>query len=233
MEQRNIVSTDKYEINYHGCLKNVITLSGVMESEITIRFTSESSKVTSYEFEYINSAREIKYSDSKTYAKGIGLDQTIMKHIDEVFENLEIELSKDDRQVILKAIVTALEKTESRFGHSVQNYNEFNADAIIIIKAVDNGKPKHKVTFFNHNDWEENIPEDYSVGTLNGRSIFVKEEDKNYVVWLIEKDSISLQDLLVHLMCEFENPYLIIEPTQDFNIILDFRLKTDLYNVAM
>lgn len=226
---KKIEGVDNFEKNYHSCLRSVITLSGVMSEPVVIKFVSESRKNTSYTFNTVVNDNEVNYSDSAVYGKGIGMGTRIMKHLDEVLSQLDIVLSDTDRQAILKTFDKALDKCESRFGNSVVDYNENMCDAMVTITAVDNGKPKHKVKIFNH-DWNKDTPEDYSVGVLKGRSIYVIEEDKEYVVWLIEKDSITLQDLLLHLMCEFENPYLIIEPTLNLDIILDFKLKSELYD---
>lgn len=51
----------------------------------------------------------------------------------------------------------------------------------------------------------------------------IKED--NSIVWIIKASSIKFSDLIEEIICDFNNPYLIITP--EFEIILDFRLKVD------
>lgn len=85
---------------------------------------------------------------------------------------------------------------------------------------------KHIVIIFNHG-WDKDNVEDWESLIENSTSIY---GDK-FVTWLIDKDSITYEDLLLKLMEEFENPYLIIEPSLEKTIILDFKLETSKYTI--
>lgn len=228
MKKRAILKTIELEKEYNKCLRKTIMLSGSMESEIIIKITSLNRKYLGYEFTYNSDTREIEYENDSMY--GGGLPTKINKHIEEVFSNLEIEISKEDMSTIMTAIDVGFKKADSRYGIAVSDYGKYGCDALIIINAEDNGKPKHKVSFYNHGWYEDNV-EDYDIGDLKGRFEYVVENDVKVVNWYIEKDSITFENLLIHLMGEFDNPYLVIEPTEKMNIILDFKLNTDTFVV--
>ena len=235
MENKTIVETIFKQESFHHCARHIIVLSGVLKENIVINFLSSSKTEFRYKINYKTLDRSFEFEGELKYSSPGDLYVDTIKDIEKILLYLEIELSKEDYEKLVKIICKCIDKCKRRAdnGSSVLDFHNYWADAVLTIKGVDNGKPKHKITFFNH-DWEKINKEDYDVGELIGRSIFVEDVDnKNYAIWLIEKDSISLEDLLIHLMCEFDNPYIMIEPTKEMNIILDFKLKTDKYNVTL
>ena len=83
-----------------------------------------------------------------------------------------------------------------------------------------NIKPTHIVRFYDN--LSELDIEDFGLPSYcDGEAI----KEDNCIVWVIDIDTIEFSDLIENIICDFNNPHLIISP--EFEIILDFRLKVD------
>lgn len=218
---RNIINVEKFGVDYHSTDNHVITINGVLANNIVIKFVSSSRNDTSYKIDYTSSTRDLSYGYRVTYAAMNNMYKKVVRDIEEIFSYLEIDISKEEVNKIGDIVCKCISKCESRYGKQTKDFDDFGADAILIIQGEDNGKEKHIVKFYD--ELSELLVEDYPITYGNGR--VVKED--NYIKWLIDKDSCSFSDLVTEVITSFENPYLII--SNDYEIILDFRFDSSKY----
>ena len=90
-------------------------------------------------------------------------------------------------------------------------YNDNNinktSENLYVVKLID-------VYFDTDSEEKYNIPQDFKgMVTIEG----------NNIIWKIESQNLSLEDLVKKLMDEFSGPYMIITPKLE--IIIDFTLN--------
>lgn len=222
MENREIISIVNFNDDYHSCDNHVITLSGILATDIIIKFVSTNRNDTSYLITFNSPQREFQNGKTMKYA-GLGnLYKYVVKDIKELFINLEIEIFIEEVNKISETICKAINKCESRYGMCVKNFDDNQCDAMVTIMGEDNGKEKYVVEFRDELN-EDMLVIDYPI--INGYGKVVKED--NIIKWKIDRDSCNYHELISCLIMEFENPYLIIKPNSD--IILDFRFDTNKY----
>ncbi len=102
------------------------------------------------------------------------------------------------------------------------NYSiEFPTKEILELTSDKINVPTHIVRFYDN--LSELDMEDYGLPSYcDGEAI----KHDNCIVWVIKASTIEFSDLIENIICDFNNPYLIITP--EFEIILDFRLKVDI-----
>lgn len=224
MENKTIVKNKKRLPDYHSCLHHDVILSGIIKTDIVVKFISSSRNDTYYIIKFDNGEKELIFSADVTYAAMSNMYKKVIKNIEEILYYCGIEISKENSNTISDLICECISRCESRYGMPVKDRDDYGADAILTIMGEDNGKPKHKVILMDEL-WDEiDLEEDFPLPNIfKGR---YKIENKK-ITWLIEKENNTLEEIIDFLISEFDNPYLIITPTKD--IILNFRMQTDIY----
>lgn len=148
----------------------------------------------------------------------------VMVSIKDVLSKLNIELCNEELNKIADICCKCISKCESRYGMPVKDFDDFGADAILTIKGEDDGKPKYIVKIINAGDVEDGEVVDIING-INGDVYHDLEHDM--YIWKIPTNEISFQSLIAKIIEEFDHPYLAISP--DFEIILDFKMVTEVY----
>ncbi len=225
MKSKIIKETKVYLPDYHSCERHVVVLNGVLKDDIVIRFISSNRNDSSYKIEFKNEVRELIYGDQVTYAAMNKMYKKVIRDIEEVLAYCEIEIAKTESNKIADIICKCISKCESRYGMPVKDYDDFGADAVLTIKGEDDGKPKFIVKMLNTGYTFLNEIYEFDVSIKNDSYYDI---DLDMVVYRIDAESITLDKLIVILMTEFDNPYLIITP--DFEILLDLKMDTEKYN---
>ena len=219
-----IVNTNLKSESYHHCDRHDVVLNGILETNIVVKFISTNRTDTKYSIEYISPTRNFINSKDVKYGVMNNMYKDVIRDIEEIFSYKEIELTKDEINKIGDIICKCVSKCESRFGMEVKDFDAYQADAVLTIKGEDDGKPKYLVKIINAGPVEDGEVIDIIDGICG--DVYHDLEHDMYI-WKIPTSELSFQTLIAKIIEEFDNPYLTITP--DFEIILDFKMITEVY----
>ncbi len=219
-----IVNTNLKSESYHHCDRHDVVLNGVLETNIVVKFISTNRTDTKYSIEYLSPTRNFTNIKNVKYGAMNNMYKDVISDIGEIFYYNEIELTKDEINKISDIICKCVSKCESRYGMKVKDFDAYQADAVLTIKGEDDGKPKYLVKIINAGRLEDGVDMDIIDGICGD---VYHDIEHDMCIWKIPTSELSFQSLIAKIIEEFDNPYLTITP--NFEIILDFKMITEVY----